>query len=159
MRKCGLPLWVVIASVLCSETFPVWALSQDYLPLTPKEAGGPFPLENIGVLDEKPRTSASIAGPGGSIFTVANGMLSLEGKDSQKKSWRVDLVGIYGCEAGEGGVRVYQGDLDRDGVIDAIIMKPTCGVGLAPTVHLMAITFDNVGRPLPFEAAGYFEDH
>ncbi len=54
--------------------------------------------------------------------------------------------------------RLYTADLDRNGTQDLFIIAPTGGNGLAPTSHLFALTFDDKGRPVPFEADGYFEE-
>jgi hypothetical protein len=37
-------------------------------------------------------------------------------------------------------------------------MITTCGNGLAPRYHLIVVTFDDAGRPIPFEAEGYFNE-
>jgi hypothetical protein len=56
------------------------------------------------------------------------------------------------------GSRIYTADLDGDKVQDLVIVSPTGGNGLAPSNHLFALTFDERGRPVPFEADGYFEE-
>jgi hypothetical protein len=109
-------------------------------------------LKRIGTLGDAPATLATAGGPGGSTLTVADHRLTLEGQDKRMKRWHVDLFEASDCA---GGAQVYEGDLDRDGVTDVILFRPTCGNGLAPPEHLVAITFDAAGRPLPFEAEGY----
>jgi hypothetical protein len=69
--------------------------------------------------------------------------------------WEVDLFLLWGCA---GQWPVFEADLDRDGVQDAVLLMPTCGNGLAPQSHIVTVTFDKTGRPVPFEAEGYFEE-
>lgn len=82
-------------------------------------------------------------------------MLSLSGLDRAGKSWHVDLFKLYGCSD---GAHVYEGDVDRDGVVDAVLLMATCANGLAPTNVLTVVTFDSEGRPVPFDAGGYFQE-
>jgi hypothetical protein len=87
--------------------------------------------------------------------TVSGGRLELEGKDKAGKTWQIDIFELWGCA---GGAHIYEADLDADSVQDVILLMPTCGNGLAPSAHMVAITFDTLGRPLLFEAEGYFEE-
>jgi hypothetical protein len=75
------------------------------------------------------------------------------GRDKKGSLWRVDLgnVTIFAYH-----YRFYSADLDRNGIRDLILIRPTAGNGLAPTSHFFSLTFDEQGRPLPFEADGYF---
>src|SRR5205085_526170 len=80
---------------------------------------------------------------------------TLSGLDRGGKPWTVDVSKLYGCA---GDARIYEGDIDKDDVNDAVILTATCANGLAPTQIFTAITFDGSGRPVPFDAGGYFEE-
>jgi hypothetical protein len=131
--------------------------SRAYLPLTAKELGLPFPLKRVGLLTGTSSPLTSTAGVSGSEYEVRNGkdaaVLFLKGGDRAGDSWLVSLVELYACA---GGVPVYESDVDADGVKDALLLARTCGNGLAPSVHLLIVTFDPAGRPSLFEVEGYF---
>jgi len=150
--------------------FPVSAFaqyeSQDYLPLTQAELKKRFPLRYVGTLGrERPGYFDSISdtpvgaslriGPSGAVITKTNDdNVAITGKDKRQREWRVQLdpsTLFYAC-------RFYEADLDRNGTRDALLLYPTGGNGLAPTSHLLAITFNEIGRPVTFEADGYFQD-
>lgn len=130
-----------------------------YLPLSSTEVGPPFPLKALGVLKADSSLLSSNAGPSGSMFrvrqTINGGALGLEGKDKAGKPWQIDLMELWGCA---GGAHIFEADLDSDSIQDAVVLMPTCGNGLAPSAHMVSITFDAAGRPVPFEAEGYFEE-
>jgi hypothetical protein len=94
-------------------------------------------------------------GPSGAnVAKSANGALLITGKDRNDSPWSVDLGDFtlnYAC-------RFYSADLDRNGIRDLVLIFPTGGNGLAPTSHFFSLTFDEQGRPVPFEADGYFEE-
>jgi hypothetical protein len=48
--------------------------------------------------------------------------------------------------------------LDRNGIRDLVLIYPTGGNGLAPTSHFFSLTYDELGRPVPFKADGYFQE-
>jgi len=78
----------------------------------------------------------------------------VSGKDIQGRPWKASLFEVTGCML---PVDFFEADLDGNGITDLVVLRPTCGAGLSPTMHLVALTFDKEGRPLPFEADGYFE--
>lgn len=140
--------------------------NQDYLPLTRAEVQKKFPVKYLGTLGndrpgyfeaiaDKPLPASLNIGPSGALITeVGDNDLVIAGKDRRNKEWSIRLGGSvrsYAC-------RFYEADLDRNGTRDAVLVTPTGGNGLAPTNHLFAITFDERGRPLTFEADGYFEE-
>src|SRR5262245_23806525 len=94
-------------------------------------------------------------GPSGAgVAKSAGGGLFITGKDKNGLPWNVDLNDYalaYAC-------RFYSADLDRNGIRDLVLIYPTGGNGLAPTSHLLSLTFDDQGRPVPFKADGYFEE-
>jgi hypothetical protein len=132
--------------------------NRSYLPLTSSELGTPFKLKRLGIMGSNSRELHAAAGPAGSTYKVRTGSpadtLVLEGKDKSERMWLIDLISLWGCA---GGSKVYEGDLDADGIQDAVLVTPTCGNGLAPSSHVVTVTFDHDGRPVPFEAEGYFE--
>ena len=139
--------------------FVLEAQNRDYLPLSANEVGPPFPLKKVGVLTQGSAPLPSRAGPSGSTYQVLpdgdGGSLELSGADKGGNPWQADIFTLWGCA---GGAHTYETDLDADGIQDAVLLMPTCGNGLAPDVHLVTVTFDGAGRPVAFEAEGYFEE-
>lgn len=140
--------------------------NQQYLPLTTAEISKKFPVTYIGTLShgrpgyfedisDKPLPPNVNIGPSGAaIETTNDDSLTITGKDKLGKGWSVQpatSVLDYAC-------RFYEADLDRNGIRDAVLVFPTGGNGLAPTNHILTITFDEQGRPVTFEADGYFEE-
>ncbi|HEX6729054.1 MAG TPA: hypothetical protein VF074_03540 [Pyrinomonadaceae bacterium] len=140
--------------------------SQGYLPLTKAEIRKKFPVKYVGTLGyerpgyfegmvDKPFPGKLDIGPSGAVVTEENDNdLIIAGKDRRNHDWSIEpgeLVFAYAC-------RFYEADLDRDGTRDALLVFPTGGNGLAPTSHLLAITFDERGLPVTFEADGYFQE-
>lgn len=157
------------AVTLLVMSFQVYACaqyeSQSYLPLTRSELSRRFPITYVGTLGltrpgyfedmtDKPIPSNIGIGPSGAtIKATSDDYLIISGLDKAQKSWSVELGASpsYAC-------RFYRGDLDKDGIQDAVLLFPTGGNGLAPTSHILTITFDGTGRPVTFEAEGYFQD-
>lgn len=151
--------------LLCA--WPCFAQNQDYLPLTKAETNQRFPVKLIGKTGgggrpgyfgprgDGPAASARMSvGPSGSTFEMdEEGRAVIDGKDKDGAAWRVRLGNLSGY-----GSNLYTADLDRDKVNDLVIISPTGGNGLAPTNHLIALTFDEKGRPILFEADGYFQE-
>jgi len=162
-----LVLKIVLAVGLVSglTTLPsAFAQSRNYLPLKKADLGKPFALKRIATFTREQRISLPTAvGPMGARFEAPHdpeeGPLRLAGIDTKGRPWSVDLFRVIGCIWSYGiPLSVFEADLDRNGTLDAVVMMPTCGNGLAPTVHLIAILFDQAGRPVPLEAEGYFEE-
>jgi hypothetical protein len=138
--------------------------NQYYLPLTDAETARRFPVEYVGTWsnagpDYSPETRdkrlperLNVGASGARVSVTEDGDLSIYGGDRGGKDWRVELgPTAYWC-------RFYEADLDRNGLRDLLLLFPTGGNGLAPSSHLYALTFDGRGRPVPFEADGYFEE-
>lgn len=148
--------------------FSVWAFqteNQDYLPLSPAELSKHFPVEYVGTLrvgrpgdfagtEDRPLPPQLACGVSGAAVSLAEeeGLL-IAGKDKLNKSWSVNLGDAAFVYAG----RFYVADLDRNGIRDLVLVVPTGGNGLAPSSHLFSLTFDEQGRPVSFEADGYFD--
>lgn len=158
----GLPSTLLL--LLCA--WPCVAQNQDYLPLTKAETDRRFPIKRLGETgggrpgyfgtgsEGTPAPARMSVGPSGSTFEMdEEGRAVIKGKDKSGAAWRVQLGQLSGY-----GSHLYTADLDRDRVQDLVIVSPTGGNGLAPTQHLFALTFDEQGRPVPFEADGYFEE-
>lgn len=150
--------------LLCAR--PCVAQSHDYLPLSRAETSRRFPVKLLGETgggrpghfgiggDGAPAPARMQVGPSGASFEMdEDGRAVMSGKDAGGGAWRVQLGNLSGY-----GSRLYTADLDRDGVGDLVIVSPTGGNGLAPTSNLMALTFDERGRPVLFEADGYFQE-
>lgn len=134
------------------------AQAVDYLPLSKQEIGEMFPLDKEKTIDSANPVSFSLsAGPAGMHFDSHVGSQSnliAYGQDKKGKDWRVVISEVFGAFV---PVDFYKADLDKNGFVDIVIMMPTGGNGFAPSVHLIAIMFDVYGRPIPFEADGYFQ--
>jgi len=149
---------ISLASVIFLLFLPVvsQAFMESYLPLTSDEIGKPFPLNMVESIDTEEWKSFNIsAGSSGVYFEgeVNSGVpIVAHGRDKNGLEWRVDISIIAGCMF---PIQFYVADLDKNGVIDIVIPIPTCGNGLAPTVNLIALMFDEQGRPIPFEADDY----
>lgn len=154
------------ALLLLFCAWPCVAQKEDYLPLTKAETSRRFPVKLLGetaggrpgyfgtAADGAAAPARMSVGPSGSTFEMdEEGRAVIKGKDKGGAAWRVQLGNLSGY-----GSHLYTADLDRDGVQDLVILSPTGGNGLAPTHHLFALTFDEKGRPVPFEAEGYFEE-
>lgn len=151
------PLWSALSALLIAmlATTNVRGFQHEhanYLPLSKAELGKPFQLRFIAEFDlEHPIRSAKI-GPSGAQFrfTDARSMMVI-GKDRDGKPWSVESsIGMSNS-----GV-LYIGDLDHNGMADAVLVVSTGGNGLAPSRHIKTIMFDSYGRPVFFEADGYF---
>jgi hypothetical protein len=133
--------------------------------LTSRELARKFPIQYLGTLgnrrpgyfgdmNDKPLPDAIRAGTGNVSVNVNDlGELTLTGKDRRGKAWKAILGNfptLYAC-------RFYVGDLDKNGLRDIVLVFPTGGNGLAPTSTFLAISFDIAGRPVAFEADGYWE--
>jgi len=150
--------------LLCA--WPCVAQNHDYLPLTRAETNQRFRVKLLGETgggrpgrfgtgsDGAAAPAQMSVGPSGSTFEMdEEGRAVIKGHDRGGAAWRVRLGNLSGY-----GSHLYTADLDRDTVQDLVIVSPTGGNGLAPTQHLFALTFDEQGRPVPFEADGYFEE-
>jgi hypothetical protein len=142
---------LLIASL--SMSVAVEAAFRDYLPLEGASLGRPFALKYLGAIDARPGTDRQLA-IGVSTATLKyteETELMLNGTDRAGNSWSVGIGGA--CGSGEG----YTADLDRNGQRDFVLVFPTCGNGLAPSQHIIAVTFESDGRPVRFEVEGYFD--
>jgi hypothetical protein len=138
--------------------------NQSYMPLSDAETAQSFPVEYVGtwgkgrpgyfpeMRDERLPERLNVGASGAKVSVKDDEDLLISGRDRAGKEWRVELgPAVYSC-------RFYLADLDRNGLRDVVLLFPTGGNGLAPTSHLFALTFDERGRPVPFEADGYFEE-
>jgi len=159
------PFPLTLLLLLCA--WPCFAQNRDYLPLSRAETGRRFPVKLIGETgggrpgyfgtgtDDSPAPAKASVGPSGATFEMdEEGRAVIRGKDRSGDAWRVRLGNLTTLA----GANLYTADLDRDNVQDLVIVSPTGGNGLAPTRHIFTLTFDGKGRPMPFEADGYFEE-
>ena len=151
--------------LLCAWPCSAQTENQSYLPLSRAETNRRFPVKPLGETgggrpgyfgtgaDGAPAPARMNVGPSGASFEMdEEGGAVIGGKDKGGGAWRVRLGNLSGY-----GSRLYTADLDRDKVEDLVIVSPTGGNGLAPSSHLLALTFDEKGRPMLFEADGYFD--
>lgn len=160
LRNVTVLLFLVL--LLRVSAYPQYE-SQAYLPLTRAEISKKFPVKYVGSLgnerpgyfeglEDKPLPRNLAIGPSGALVTRTNeNNLVIAGTDKRNQDWSIQLGLSYAC-------RFYESDLDRNGSRDSVLVFPTGGNGLAPTSHLVAITFDERGRPVTFEADGYFQE-
>ncbi|HJR08027.1 MAG TPA: hypothetical protein VJ842_12265 [Pyrinomonadaceae bacterium] len=129
--------------------------TRDYLPLGRAELGRPFPLKRVaGSVSGQPFAQKFNIGTASAElkFDDERGLV-LTGKDRAGNPWRV-MAAI----GSPGGVEMYEADLDRNGLRDLLLHGPTGGNGLAPSSHIVVVTFErDTGRPVRFQAEGYFE--
>lgn len=147
------PAALLLLAATVASSVAVQAAFRDYLPLTGAELGRPFAVKYLGEIESRSGTNRRLD-IGVSVATLAyteETELMLSGRDRKGNPWSVGLGGA--CGSGEG----YTADLDRNGQRDFVLVIPTCGNGLAPSHHLVAVTFESNGRPLRFEVEGYFD--
>jgi hypothetical protein len=130
--------------------------NQNYLPLTRAEMGRPFPLKRVASFGGGQQFARRLDIGTASVelkFDEERGYLVLTGKDRAGNPWNVAAAG-----GSPGGVEIYEADLDRNGLRDLVFLLPTGGNGLAPSSHLVFVTFERAtGRPTRFEVEGYFD--
>ncbi|HYP02668.1 MAG TPA: hypothetical protein VER76_20945, partial [Pyrinomonadaceae bacterium] len=119
-------------------------------PLSGAELGRPFTLKHLGWISPSSERRVNVGVSSATLKYTEEGELRLEGKDRAGDSWSVALTGASGAQG-------YEGDVDRNNLRDLLLVVPTGGNGLAPSSHLVAVTFESDGRPARFEAEGYFD--
>jgi hypothetical protein len=144
---------LLLLNLTLAASITAQAAFREYLPLTGAELGRPFAMKYLGEIASRPGTQMrlDIGVYAASLAYTEETELILTGKDRADNPWSVGLGSA--CGSGEG----YTADLDRNGQRDFVYVVPTCGNGLAPSHHLVAVTFEQDGRPVRFEAEGYFE--
>jgi hypothetical protein len=145
-------VFLLLAATLASGN-ALQAAVGDYLPLSRAELGRPFDVKYLGEITSRPglQRQLDIGVSVASLSYREEAELVLNGMDRAGHPWSVALGGA--CASGEG----YTSDLDRNGQRDFVLVVPTCGNGLAPSHHFVAVTFESNGRPVRFEVEGYFE--
>ena len=140
--------------------------SHSYLPLSTREMARRFPVRYLGTAYEGSRGSSEgrrelrlperigVGVSGARVERTDDEGLVISGRDRGGAAWRVRLGNFAATPAS----RFYSSDLDGDKTGDLVIFFPTGGNGLAPSSHLYTLTFDARGRPVPFEADGYFQE-
>lgn len=141
---------VVLFSLLLAFNVAAQAENQSYLPLTKADLGRPFALKYLGAINPDSERQLEVGVSTATLKYTEEGELLLTGRDRAGDSWQVFVGGGRGVEA-------YEADLDHDGLRDLVLVAATGGNGLAPSSHLVAVTFESDGRPVRFEAEGYFD--
>lgn len=160
------PTMIALSFLLLPVTTKAQHENQAYLPLTSRELSKKFAVTYVGTLghgrpgyfediSDKPLPPNLNIGPSGAHVDMTNDdVLIISGKDKRGRDWSVQPP----VSAVDDACRFYESDLDRNGIPDAVLIFPTGGNGLAPTNHILTITFDEQGRPVTFEADGYFQE-
>jgi hypothetical protein len=148
----------LILTVLCliASNPPALAQSEDYSPLSEAETSKLFKLEYRGRLDLDHLIDRVPIGPSGASIQVTGDQdLVFAGQDKRQRRWTFEIAG-----KGVPGFHydLYTADLDHNGYMDAVLIFPTGGNGLAPTTHIITLMFDSLGRPVSFQADGYFDN-
>jgi hypothetical protein len=132
----------------------VSAFIDEYLPLSKTETRKSFPVKYCGELAPWRLIKNLPAGPSGlTVTTNREDNLVIIGKDKTQKPWTIRVCG----ESVGLPYSTYVTDLDRDGTPDLVLICGTGGCGLAPSSHFLCFLFDEMGRPVPFTADGYFD--
>jgi hypothetical protein len=140
--------------VAVSTYSTVSAQVEEYLPLTQTELSKRFPLRYHGKIEKRERI-IQITGEQ-SLSTIQISMteeLILTGQDERHIPWSFHIQGYGNLYPYD----LYTADLDRNAYEDILLLVSTGGGGLAPTMHLITLLFDASGRPIPFEAEGYWK--
>jgi hypothetical protein len=131
------------------------AQNQSYLPFDRSAVRPRFRMDPLGSVGPASAPRALAVGvSGASLEVTEDGDTIVTGSDRAGRTWSVQ-TGFSGCAGG--GPTFFKSDLDRNGIQDLVMVAPTCGNGLAPSSHVFTLMFDDSGRPVPFEADGYFE--
>ena len=129
------------------------AFFDTHLPLSSAETHKRVPMQHLATLDPSKLLPVLKLGSRTIQLTAnADEDLVLSGQTKTQGSWTVRLNNIYAMFPSE----VYQADLDANGQQDLILLKPTAGNGLAPTEHLLVLSFDQDGQVMPWQVEGYF---
>jgi hypothetical protein len=142
----------------------------NYLPLSKAETARRFSLKYDGLYttmeadpEEKvkpklllPKLNIGVTGATLTKRTVGddNEEILIVGNDKNGKEWCVILGGTPAFH----GFKFYTGDLDKNGIRDGVMLADTMGNGMAPTKHILTLTFDDSGRPILFEIEGFFHE-
>jgi hypothetical protein len=136
------------------------------LPLSTTELGKPFPLQWLREVDQNnettPRKFNVSIGLTGAQLSWNNELdddhpaqpLTAKGTDRAGKPWRVQIDKLEGCAP----TQLYQADLDNNGIQDLVVVRQTCGNGLAMPTLIYLLTFENNGRPTLFVLNSYFAE-
>lgn len=133
---------------------PSLAFFDDYLPLSKAEIHKRISMQHLASLDPSKLVPSLKVGTHTVKFSMpsAEADLIISGETTQQGSWSVHLESVYALLA----TNVYQADLDENGQQDLILLKPTAGNGLAPSQHLLVLSFDQQGQVTPWQVEGYF---
>jgi hypothetical protein len=144
-------LFCLLTVLAVQAAHPLSAFMRGYLPLNAQELSRRFPLRKSGgdFLPWEPSNAPRRVGPA-TLRSISAGVVRFEGRSKQGATW------LFETNAGMMGY-LYTGDLDANGHLDVIYARWTGGNGLAPTMHLVVLLFDDRGLPVPWIVDGYFE--
>lgn len=137
---------------LISYSVPALTFFDSHLPLSSAETQKRIPMRHLATLDpSKLISSLKVGARTVQLSTNSEEDLVLSGQADQG-TWSVKLNNIYAMLPSE----LYQADLDGNGQQDLILLRPTAGNGLAPSQHLLVLSFDQQGQVTPWQVEGYF---
>ncbi len=119
-----------------------------YMPLDANELSRRFGQHRIPL---KMEAGAKVRVGGALIVLESEDTLSITGKDTAGLPWR------FSSHWNTFGGGFFSADLDHNGALDLIYAWNTGGNGLAPSMHVTVLMFDQGGRPVPSEMDGYFD--
>jgi hypothetical protein len=126
------------------NTFAQVPLKSDQIP--------PFPLKLLADSENETQqdgvTASFPVGVRLTNFAISLEAISFSGQDKAGLPWTVELdnqhIGL--------GYKLYSGDLDQNGLVDAVLVTDTGANGPLPASILSILTFDQQGRPLLWQA-------
>jgi hypothetical protein len=108
----------------------------------------PFPLKLLADSENESQedgiTASFPVGVRLTKFVITLADINFSGQDKSGQPWTVELdnqhIGL--------GYKLYSGDLDKNGLVDAVFVTDTGANGSLPASILSILTFDLQGRPL-----------
>jgi len=139
-----------IAALCLSLVFLSLVGTRDTFAQVPLKPGQipPFPLKLLADSENESQedgvTASFPVGVRLTKFVITLEDISFSGQDKSGHPWTVELdnqhIGL--------GYKLYSGDLDQNGLVDAVFVTDTGANGSLPASVLSMLTFDQQGRPL-----------
>lgn len=150
LRKGRTKVCPTIAALCLGLFFLFLAGTRTTLAQVPLKQGQipPFPLKLLADSENESQENGITASfPVGvrlTKFVITLEDIRFNGQDKGGQPWTVELdnqhIGL--------GYKLYSGDLDKNGLVDAVLVTDTGATGSLPASILSILTFDLQGRPL-----------